>query len=125
MKRPEISIILPCRNEEQAIEFCLKQIKEVIKNNNLNAEIIVSDSSSDSSSEIAKRNNVILVKHDKEGYGNAYLEGFKHAKGKYVFMADCDGSYDFNEIPNFIKYLKEGFDFVIDRANKILREVKA
>ncbi len=113
MKRPEISIILPCRNEEQAIEFCLKQIKKVIKYNNLDAEIIVSDSSSDSSPEIAKSNNVILIKHDKEGYGNAYLEGFKHAKGKYIFMADCDGSYDFNEIPNFIKYLKEGFDFVI------------
>jgi len=39
-KEPEISIILPCRNEEEAVGFCLKQIKEVIKTNNLNAEII-------------------------------------------------------------------------------------
>lgn len=110
---PEISIILPCRNEEKALPHCLMQIKQVIKQHNLNAEIIVSDSSVDKSPEIAKQFNVKLVKHNKEGYGIAYLEGFKYAKGKYVFMADCDGSYDFNEIPNFLNTLKQGYDFVI------------
>jgi glycosyltransferase involved in cell wall biosynthesis len=112
-KIPEISIILPCRNEEKALGFCFENIKEVIKKNNLDAEIIVSDSSSDKSPEIAKKWGVVLVKHDKEGYGNAYLEGFKHAKGKYIFMADADGTYDFREIPKFIHYLKNGYDFVI------------
>ena len=110
---PEISIILPCRNEEQALPFCLNQIKETIKKYNLSAEIIVSDSSTDKSPEIAKRENVVLVKHDKEGYGRAYLEAFKFAKGKYIFMADADASYDFKEIPNFINELKNGADMVI------------
>lgn len=109
----ELSIILPCRNEEQSLDFCLKQIKETIKKNKMDAEIIVSDSSSDRSPEIAKKNKVILVKHNREGYGNAYLEGVKHSKGKYIFMADCDGTYDFTEIPNFLNYLKQGYDFVI------------
>lgn len=110
---PEISIILPCRNEEEALPFCLKQIKEVIKKHNLSAEIIVSDSSTDKSPQIAKKENVILVKHNKEGYGKAYLEAFKHARGKYIFMADADSTYDFNEIPIFLKYLKQGSDMVI------------
>jgi glycosyltransferase involved in cell wall biosynthesis len=110
---PEISIILPCRNEEQALFFCLNQIKKTIQNNNLSAEIIVSDSSTDKSPEIAKNENVILLKHDKEGYGMAYLEAFKIAKGKYIFMADADATYDFSEIPNFINQLKNGYDFVI------------
>jgi len=110
---PELSIILPCRNEEQALPYCLNQIKQVIKQHNLNAEIIVSDSSIDKSPEIARKEKVILVKHDKEGYGIAYLEAFKHARGKYIFMADCDGTYDFNEIPNFLNSLKQGYDFVI------------
>lgn len=109
----DLSIILPCRNEEKALGNCIKQIKKVIKDNELDAEIIVSDSSIDKSPEIAKKNKTILIKHDKEGYGNAYLEAFKHAKGKYFFMADCDGTYDFNEIPKFLRYLKEGYDFVI------------
>lgn len=120
---PEISIILPCRNEEKALGFCLKQIKETIKKNKLSAEIIVSDSSDDKSPEIARKENVILLKHDKEGYGMAYLEAFKHANGKYIFMADADCSYSFNEIPNFIKYLKQDFDFVLgDRLHGKIEE---
>ena len=109
----ELSIILPCRNEEVALLSCLKQIKEVIRKNKIDAEIIVSDSSSDKSPEIARKEKVKLFKHDKEGYGNAYLEAFRYAKGKYIFMADCDGTYDFSEIPNFLSYLKKGYDFVI------------
>jgi glycosyltransferase involved in cell wall biosynthesis len=110
---PEISIILPCKNEQEALPFCLAQIKKTTRENNLDAEIIVSDSSTDKSPEIAKRENVILVKHDKNGYGIAYLEAFKIAKGKYIFMADADGTYDFNEISRFIKFLRDGYDFVI------------
>ena len=118
---PELSIILPCRNEEKALPYCLNQIKQVIKKHKINAEIIVSDSSTDSSPEIAKQHKVKLVKHNKEGYGNAYLEAFKHTKGKYIFMADADCTYDFNEIPVFLKFLKQDYDFVIGNrfANKI------
>jgi len=109
----EISVVLPCRNEEKALDFCLQQIKETIKKHNLSAEIIVSDSSSDSSPEIAQQTGVVLLKHDKEGYGIAYLEAFQIAKGKYIFMADADGTYDFNEIPRFIKELKKGNDLIL------------
>jgi glycosyltransferase involved in cell wall biosynthesis len=121
---PELSIILPCRNEEKALPFCLSTIKEVIKKNNLNAEVIVSDSSIDSSPEIAKKNGVILVKHNKEGYGRAYIEAFKVAKGKYIIMADADGTYDFKEIPKFLNELKKGADLVIGNrfAGKMQKE---
>jgi glycosyltransferase involved in cell wall biosynthesis len=123
-KNPEISIILPCRNEEKALPLCLKEIKNIIKKYKLSAEIIVSDSSSDSSPKIAIKNKVILVKHDKDGYGNAYLEAYKIAKGKYIFMADADCTYDFNEIPRFINELKNGSDFVIGNrfSKKIQKE---
>jgi len=110
---PEISIILPCRNEEGALPFCLEKIKKVIKDNNLSAEIIVSDSSTDKSPKIAKEYGVILIKHDKEGYGRAYLEAFKIVKGKYLFLADADNTYDFYQIPEFITQLELGYDFVI------------
>jgi glycosyltransferase involved in cell wall biosynthesis len=111
--KPKISIILPCRNEEEALPFCLKKLKEVIRKNNLSAEIIVSDSSNDKSPEIAKKEGVVLVKHDKEGYGNAYLEGFKMAKGEYILMADADATYDLEKIPLFIKELENDNDMVI------------
>lgn len=119
--QPELSIILPCRNEEQALPHVLKQITTTLNKNQINAEVIISDSSSDNSIEIikqfAKQNpnqlNIKLIKHDKEGYGNAYLSTLSHINADYIFMADCDGSYDFNEIPNFLNQLKQGYDFVI------------
>ena len=55
---------------------------------------------------IAKAEGVILVKHDQNGYGRAYLEAFPLAHGRYIFMADADGTYDFHEIPNFLNALK-------------------
>ncbi len=115
---PELSVVLPCRNEEEALENCIHQITNVLEVNGVRAEIIVSDSSSDRSAEIARRHGIILVKHDKEGYGMAYLEGFKAACGKYIFCADPDGSYDFVEIPRFLEYLREGYDFVIGNRFK-------
>lgn len=110
---PEISIVLPCQNEEKTLLFCLRKIKETILKNHLSAEIIVSDSSIDQSPEIAKKEKVILVKHDKDGYGRALKEGFKFAKGKYIFFADADATYNFEEIPFFIEELKKGYDLVI------------
>ena len=112
-ENPEISIIMPCRNEEAALDFCITQAKKTIAEKNLDAEIIVSDSSTDSSPDIARKHKVVLVEHGRDGYGNAYLEGFGHARGKYIFMADADGTYDFSEIPAFISHLKNGYDFVI------------
>ncbi len=120
-KKPETTIILPCRNEEKALQKCLNEIKETLKINKLSAEIIVSDSSKDRSPEIAKKNKVVLIKHNKEGYGRAYLEAFPLARGKYIFMADADGSYDFKEVPNFIKELKNGNDLVI--GNRFARNI--
>lgn len=120
---PEISIILPCQNEETGLPFCLQKIKETINKNNLSAEIIVSDSSADKSPEIAQNFNAVLLKHDKIGYGIAYLEAFKVAKGKYIFMADADGTYDFTEIPNFIKQLKKGNELVL--GNRFAGEMQS
>jgi len=120
INKPEISIILPCKNEQRALPYCLKQIKQVIQKYKINTEIIISDSSIDNSPKIVKafiKNNlnlnIRLIKHNKQGYGNAYLEAFKYSKTKYLFLADCDGTYDFNEIPSFLKQLKQGYDFVI------------
>lgn len=118
----ELSVVLPCRNEEQALDYCLKQIEIVFQQHNINGEIIVSDSSSDSSPSIAKKFNTVLVKHDRLGYGAAYLEGFKVAKGEYLFLADADATYDFHEIPNFLEALKQGHDFVI--GNRFLGTIE-
>ncbi len=104
------SIVLPCRNEEKAIGICIKKIKKALKQQDY--EIIISDSSLDKSAEIAKKLGAKIMKAQK-GYGNAYLEGFKHANGDYIIIGDVDNTYNFLEIPNFIKELEKCYDFVI------------
>ncbi|OJI09167.1 MAG: dolichol-P-glucose synthetase [Candidatus Vogelbacteria bacterium CG10_big_fil_rev_8_21_14_0_10_49_38] len=110
---PELSVILPCRNEAAALPICLQQIRTVIAEHQLDAEVIVSDSSVDRSPEIARSFGAILVKHDQLGYGRAYLAGFEVAAGRYLFLADADGTYDFKEIPRFLSELRAGADLVI------------
>jgi len=118
---PELSIVLPCRNEQEAISACLKEILQTLDENQIDAEIIISDSSTDATMNkirefVAHNPNKLkikIAKHNKIGYGNAYLEGFKHVSTDYIFMADCDGTYNFKEIPNFLKALKENNDFII------------
>lgn len=120
-----ISIVMPCLNEEGAIESCVTKIKNVFDVKHINGEIIICDNgSTDNSVAIAKSLGVLVVHEPKRGYGNAYLLGFSAAKGEYLFMADVDGTYDFNEIPNFlIKLIDEKYDFVTGsrylKTNKI------
>lgn len=113
MTGPMISVVLPCRNEGKSLLSSINVIKKVFLDLQIEGEIIVSDSSSDDSPEIARKAGVVLIKHDLDGYGNACLEGLNAARGKYLFLADPDGTYDFSEIPKFISELNNGNDFVI------------
>lgn len=120
----KISLILPCRNEEKSLEFCIDEIEKVSRENNLDTEIIIVDNNSnDKSSEIAKRRNVNYIFEKEEGYGKACLTGLKSAGNKIILMTDCDGSYDFNDIPRFLNELKDNDLVVGNRLNKNLLPV--
>ncbi len=117
-----LSLILPCRNEEKGLRHCIEQARKALAP--YEHEIIVSDSSVDRSPEIAREMGVRLVKHDTVGYGSAYQHGLRHASGRYILMADPDGSYDFNDLIPMIKKLEQGHDAVIgdrfvQRANRV------
>ena len=117
---PKVSVILPCLNEERAIAFCIESIIKTVERYNLKTEIIVVDNgSTDSSIRIVQnliqdsKANIILEQEPTKGYGSAYQHGLRVAKGKYIFMADADATYDFEDIPRFIKKLEEGNDLVV------------
>lgn len=109
---PEISIILPCRNEEQSIGHAIADIQRVLISHHVNGEIIVSDSSTDHSPAIAAALGARLIKHDQPGYGTALRHGLNAACAPYLFWADPDGSYDFAEILRFLAALHAGADLV-------------
>ena len=56
----------------------------------------------------------------RRGYGSAYLAGFDAATGDYIVMADADLTYDFADIPRFVRELDAGADLVMgDRMDSI------
>lgn len=111
---PEITIILPCLNEEKTLPFCLEEINKCIKEKGLDAEVLVSDNNSeDDSCEVAKKYGARVVVCENRGYGNALINGTKNAKGRYCIMGDCDGSYDFSNLDCFVDKLRIGYDFVV------------
>jgi len=107
-----VSVILPCRNEEKTVGDCIRKVRKVFSEHGIHGEIIVSDSSTDNSASIAMKLGVKVIRHNKEGYGYAYQEGFKHSKGDIIIIGDADNTYDFSEIPKLLSKAK-GNDIVI------------
>jgi glycosyltransferase involved in cell wall biosynthesis len=110
---PDISVVIPALDEELSIEICINKIKEVFRTLKVHGEIIVSDSSTDRTTELANRTGAIVVRPEKLGYGCAYIEGLRHVRGRYVVIGDADNTYDFSEIPLLINELDKGADLVI------------
>jgi len=97
---------MPTMNEEEGIATCLDWIEEAILELGLPTEIIVSDSSTDRTPEIARERGAIVVESDQQGYGYAYRYAFEQARGEYVVMGDADTTYDFSQIPRLLEHLK-------------------
>ena len=112
----KISVVLPCRNEEESIGPCVKEIRRALRGRP--HEIIVSVSGNDRSADIAASLGATVVRHDRTGYGNACLEGLRQVTGDYVLLGDADSTYDFSEIPKFVSELENGYDFVIGNRFK-------
>jgi len=55
MSQPLVSIIIPCMNEENTIEICIKKALSTLLQEGLVGEIIVSDNSTDNSKNIAEK----------------------------------------------------------------------
>jgi glycosyltransferase involved in cell wall biosynthesis len=114
MSELELSVVIPCLNEEKTLPHCIAIAKNAMHKAGINGEVVISDNgSTDRSVEIAQENGARVVHAARKGYGNAIISGMRGAKGKFLIMGDADGSYDFNDIPKFIGPLREGADFVM------------
>ena len=114
-----ISVVIPCLNEEKTISSCIKEAQEGIKNSNYDGEVIVSDNGSeDNSVQISKSLGAKVVSTELRGYGSAIINGINNASGEYVIVGDADLTYNFLEIPEFVKELENTSDLVIGNRFK-------
>jgi glycosyltransferase involved in cell wall biosynthesis len=110
----EVSVVIPCLNEADNIEECVRAARRALDAARTPGEVIVVDNAStDGSGELAAEAGARVVLEPERGYGSAYLAGFANARGQYVVMADADLTYDFAEIPHFVHELENGADMVI------------
>ena len=116
-----VSVVIPCLNEAENIERCVRAALEVLSRNALDGEVVVVDNASeDDSAALAAAAGARVVHEPRRGYGSAYLAGFAAARGRYIVMADADLTYDFNEIPRFVAELDGGAELVMgDRMDNI------
>jgi Glycosyltransferases involved in cell wall biogenesis len=104
---PVLSVVMPTLNEEAGITECIDRIKTAIEELQLPTEIIVSDSSTDRTPEIAREMGAKVVHPDKKGYGYAYRFAFEQTRGEYMVMGDADTTYDFEQIPRLLEALRD------------------
>src|SRR3954452_9691995 len=116
-----VSVVIPCLNEEDNIERCVRRALDTMAEHGIRGEVVVADNASeDRSAELATLAGARVVHEPMRGYGSAYLAGFAAARGRYIVMADADLTYDFREIPRFVAELEEGADLVMgDRMDSI------
>ena len=109
LNMPEVSFVVPCLNEAETLEACIIEVETCIRENGLNAEIIVADNgSTDGSMDIALLAGASVVKVRQPGYGSALMGGFEAARGLYLIMGDADLSYNFAEAMPMIEELRAG-----------------
>lgn len=115
----ELSIVLPCLNEELTVGTCVSKAMNFLQTNNINGEILVADNgSTDRSKEIATRHGARVINVEEKGYGSALRGGFEAAQGKYIIMADADDSYDLSNLLPFLEKLREGYALVMGNRFK-------
>jgi glycosyltransferase involved in cell wall biosynthesis len=111
---PEISVIIPCLNEEEAVGKVVDKSFEGIRRSARVGEVIVVDNgSTDASATVAAARGAVVVSERRRGYGNAYLAGLEAARGAYLVMGDADDTYPLDELPQFVDRLVDGDDLVI------------
>ncbi len=110
----ELSVVMPCLNEAETLEACIRKAQRALGDANISGEIVIADNGSDDGSvEIAERLGARVVHIKARGYGNALMGGIAAASGKFIVMGDADDSYDFTQIPRFVEQLRNGADVVM------------
>lgn len=114
-----LSVVIPCYDEENTLEGCVKSVL-AIEDESLKLEIIiVDDCSTDKSYDVAKSiaekySGIVLLRHDvNQGKGAALRTGFTQAKGDFVAVQDADLEYEPMDLKRLLVPLRQGVADVV------------
>ena len=109
-----ISVIIPAYNEEAAVGAQILSIREALRSQEIEHEIIVVDDGSvDATAEKALEAGArVLQKPHNQGYGAAIKTGIVAAAYDTIVIIDADGTYPPDQIPHLVSQL-ETADMVV------------
>jgi hypothetical protein len=110
---PELSIVIPALNEELTIAQFVDWCMEGLRSANVRGEVLIIDSSIDSTADIAVAKGARVLKAPKRGLGRAYIDAIPYIRGEYVLMGDADCTYDFRALGPFMKSFHGGYEYVM------------
>ena len=111
---PELTILMPCLNEAETIEVCVRKAMGYLAKSGVSGEVLIADNgSTDGSQAMAEALGARVVAVPEKGYGAALIGGIAAAHGKYVIMGDADDSYDFETLDGMVEHLRGGADLVM------------
>ncbi len=110
LNQNNLTVAMITRNEEQAIAKVILDIRRAVPD----AEILVVDSSSDRTAEVAEALGARVIKqYPPRGYGPAMDTALRSARGRVVVTLDCDDTYPADRIPELARLvLEDGYDVV-------------
>ena len=120
-----LSVVIPAYNEEKTLR---KVVEQVLTLSSLHEIVIVNDSSSDRTPQIAdalaaEHPQVIVLHHERnQGKTEALKTGFKRTTGEIVIVQDADLEYDPEEIPGLIEPIIEGYADVVYGSRFLIRK---
>ena len=115
---PEISLIIPCYNEQDNVRELVKAIRAAVEPLTISYEVVITDDCSKDKSweilkELAARDPRIRAQRFAFNCGEsaASWAGVKASRGKYIVTLDADLQNDPKDLPKFLEALKR-FDCV-------------
>ena len=110
---PELTILVPAVNEELTIADFVAWCHEGLAAAGVRGEILIVDSSSDATPQIAVAAGSRVLRTPKRGLGRAYIDAIPYVRGKYVLMGDADCTYDFRQLAPFVEAMRNGAEFAM------------
>lgn len=119
----QLSLIVPCYNEQEALPIFYKEVTRVVTNMQIEYELLlVNDGSSDHTLQVMKElaaqdEHVVFLSFSRNfGKEAAMYAGFCNAKGEYVAVMDADMQDPPSLLPDMMKILETGeYDSVATR----------
>jgi glycosyltransferase involved in cell wall biosynthesis len=110
---PEVSIVIPALNEALTITTFIEWCHEGLAAAGVAGEILIVDSSTDDTPDLALAAGARVLRVPKRGLGQAYRDAIPFTRGRFVIMGDADCTYDFRQLPAFVNAWRDGAEFVM------------